>query len=123
MIRDGFSMMALDGKVERGGFPDDFPQSPVVHGVRPDACGINAKEELVGFVEAKTENDVNNLHTRMQLKTLGSLHMPTTGQPCPVYIVIPRAAAYALDRVLIDTGLIRARHVRRVHVPAVFLGE
>lgn len=120
MLRDGFTMMSLDGKVERGGFPDGFPRPPIVHGVRPDAYGLNIDEDLVGFVEAKTEGDVDNAHTRMQLQTLASLRMPS-GRPCLVYVVIPRAAAYALDRVLIDVGLLRARHVRRVHVPGVLL--
>lgn len=121
MLRDGFTMMSLDGKVERGGFPEDFPRPPTVHGIRPDACGLKADEDLVGFVEAKTEGDVDNAHTRIQLQTLANLRMPASGKPCPVYVVIPRAAAYALDRVLIDVGLLRARNVRRVHVPGVFL--
>lgn len=121
MLRDGFTVMGLDGKVGQSGFPDTFPLPPTIRGVRPDACGIKGGEELVGFVEAKTEGDIDNGHTRTQLQTLASLCMPLSGAPCPVYIVIPRAAAYALDRVLIDLGLLRARHVRRVHVPAMLL--
>ncbi len=121
MLRDGFTMVGLDGKVERGGLPDDFPRSPTIHGVRPDACGLKAVEDVVGFVEAKTEGDINNAHTRKQLQTLANLRMPKSGKPCPVYVVIPRAAAYALDRVLIDLDLLGAQHVRRVHVPGVLL--
>jgi hypothetical protein len=121
MLRDGFAVMGMDGKVDQGGFPDDFPFPPTIHGVRPDACGFKGGDELVGFVEAKTEGDIDNAHTRVQLGTLASLRMPLNGEPCPVYIVIPRAAAYALDRVLISLGLLRARHIRRVHVPSIFL--
>lgn len=120
-MRDGFIVTGLDGRVERGVFPDDFPRPPTVHGVRPDACGINAEEDLVGFVEAKTEGDIDNAHTRMQLRTLANLRMPTNGRTCPLYVVIPRSAAYALDRVLIDVGLLGARNVHRVHVPGILL--
>jgi hypothetical protein len=38
-----------------------------------------------------------------------------------LYVVIPRSAAYALDRVLIDLGLMRAAHIRRLHVPSTLL--
>lgn len=121
MLRDGFTVMGLDGKVEQSGLPQGFPRPPTIHGVRADACGFKGNDDLIGFVEAKTEGDVNNSHTRIQLRTLASLRMPG-GDFCPVYVVIPRAAAYALDRVLIDLGLLRARHIRRVHVPGTFLG-
>ena len=121
MLRDGFTMVGLDGKVEQGGLPNDFPRSPTIHGIRPDACGVKAAQDIVGFVEAKTEGDIDNAHTRKQLETLTNLRMPKSGKPCHVYVVIPRADAYALDRVLIDLGLLRAQHVRRVHVPGVFL--
>ena len=40
---------------------------------------------------------------------------------CPLYIAVPRSAAYALDRVLIDVGLIASKHVKRLHVPGVLL--
>lgn len=122
MLRDGFTMMGLDGSVSQSGLPKGFPRPPTIHGVRADACGIKGEDDLVGFVEAKTEGDVDNAHTRIQLRTLANLRMPGSGDLCRVYVVIPRAAAYALDRVLIDLGLLRARHIRRVHVPGTFLG-
>ena len=121
MLRDGFTMIGLDGKVERSGLPGDFPLPPTIRGVRPDACGLNADEDVIGFVEAKTEDDISNAHTRKQMQMLATLRMPRSGRKCPLYLVIPRAAAYALDRIMIDVGLLRAPHVRRVHVPAVLL--
>ena len=121
MLRDGFTVMGVDGTVAQSGLPAGFARPPTIHGVRADACGFKGDDDLVGFVEAKTEADVDNAHTRGQLRTLAGLRMPDNGSPCPVYVVIPRAAAYALDRVLIDLGLLRARHIRRIHVPGVFL--
>jgi hypothetical protein len=121
MERDGFRVAGLDGRVERSGLPADFGRPPTLEGVRPDAWGCHSDEGLFAFVEAKTEGDINNRHTRDQLRTLSALRMSENHKPCPVYVVIPRGAAYALDRVLIDLRLLRSPHIRRVHVPSVML--
>ena len=78
---------------------------------------------MIGFAEAKTERDVDNAHTRTQLRVLGYARMRDGKTPCPLYIAVPRSCAHALDRVLVDVGLIAARHVRRIHVPEVLLAR
>ena len=120
MLCDGFSITGVDGWVNRLEMPFGMPRPPTLHGVRPDASGWHAAEEVAAFVEAKSERDVNNAHTRKQLKELAALRS-TSGKPCTLYLAIPRSAAYALDRVLIDLGLIRAPNIHRVHVPAILL--
>jgi hypothetical protein len=120
MLCDGFLMTGVDGWVDRLGIPPSFPRPPVIRGVRPDAIGWHSTDDVRAFVEAKSENDVDNAHTRKQLRELSKLRS-TNGKPCTLYLAIPRSAAYALDKVLIDLGLIRAANVRRVHVPAQLL--
>lgn len=121
MQRDGYEMLAVDGYVERSGMPAGLERPPALAGIRPDAYGFNAVENVIGFVEAKTSGDIDNAHTRRQLRTLSQMQMRDASGPCPIYIAIPRAAAYGLDRVLIELGLLRARQVHRIHVPGVFL--
>lgn len=60
--------------------------------------------------------------TRTLAHSCGYLGMRDGKTRCPLYIAVPRSAAYALDRVLIDVGLIGSSHVRRLHVPSVLLG-
>ena len=122
MLSDGFCMTGVDGWVDRLGLPSDFPRPPMIQGVRPDASGWHASEKIEAFVEAKSERDVDNAHTRKQLRELSSLRS-SSGKPCTLYLAIPRGAAYALDKVLIDLGLLRAANVRRVHVPAILLKQ
>lgn len=121
MQRDGYEILGVDGCVERSGIPPSVARPPALEGIRPDALGFNATVNVVGFIEAKTAGDIDNAHTRHQLRTLAQIHMRNARRPCPIYISIPRAAAYALDRVLIEIGLLRVRHVHRIHVPAAFL--
>lgn len=120
MLSDGFCVTGVDGWVDRLGLPAGFSRPPMIQGVRPDASGWHASDEVEAFVEAKTEGDVDNVHTRKQLRELSSLRS-SSGKPCSLYLVIPRGAAYALDRVLIDLGLLRATNVRRIHVPSILL--
>ncbi len=54
---------------------------------------------------------------------LGHTRMKGAALLCPVYIAIPRCAAYELDRVLIDVGLLRAKNIIRLHVPHVLIEE
>jgi hypothetical protein len=119
MLADGFSIAGFDGAtgeaIELSGLPAPFE----LEGVRADAWGIENETGLIGFAEAKTARDINNNHTRKQLRILGRARV--RGSLCPLYLAVPRACAYDLDRVLIDTGLIGARHIRRIHVPQVLL--
>lgn len=123
MIADGFNLTGLDGHVHQAGHLNNLPRPFELHGVRPDACGVHIAGGVIAFAEAKTERDVDNAHTRTQLRVLGYARMRDGKTPCPLYIAIPRSCAYALDRVLVDVGLIAARHVRRIHVPEVLLAR
>lgn len=123
MIADGFNLTGLDGKVDQDGHLNHLPRPFELHGVRPDACGVHVAGGVIAFAEAKTEHDVDNAHTRTQLRVLGYARMRDGKIPCPLYIAVPRSCAYALDRVLVDLGLIAARHVRRIHVPEVLLAR
>ena len=122
MLSDGFCVTGVDGWVDRLGLPFGFPRPPMIQGVRPDASGWHASDDIEAFVEAKSERDVDNAHTRKQLRELASLRSHS-GKPSTLSLAIPRGAAYALDKVLIDLGLLRAVNVRRVHVPAILLKQ
>ena len=123
MIADGFNLTGFDGQVDQAGALNGLPRPFELHGVRPDACGVHFEGGVIGFAEAKTERDVDNAHTRTQLRVLGYARMRDGKTPCPLYIAVPRSCAHALDRVLVDVGLIAARHVRRIHVPEVLLAR
>lgn len=121
MISDGFCIAGFDGRIDQAGELNRLPAPIELRGVRPDACGVSPAEGTLGFVEAKTGGDIDNQHTRQQLRVLGYARMRDRDTRCPLYIAIPRSCAYALDRVLIDVGLIGSRHVRRIHVPDILL--
>lgn len=119
MAADGFFIAGFDGRAERGGGLNDLPAPFSFRGVRADACGVHRSDGMIAFAEAKTEGDIDNSHTRKQLRILGHTRMHAI--PCPLYIAVPRSCAYALDRVLIDTGLVGLNHVRRLHIPDILL--
>lgn len=121
MLCDGFEVTGFEGRIDQAGDLSDFPPPFVLGEVRADACGVHADDGVFAFAEAKTASDINNAHTRRQLRVLGRTRMRNAALPCPLYVAIPRSCAYALDRVLIDVGLIAARHVRRIHVPDILL--
>ena len=121
MVADGFLLTGFEGHVEQGGAWSALPVPFQLHGIRPDACGVHAEDGVIAFAEAKTQGDIDNAHTRAQLRVLGYARMRDGKARCPLYIAVPRSAAYALDRVLIDVGLIASRHVRRLHIPNVLL--
>lgn len=123
MIRDGFLLSGLDGHVPQAGDANALAAPFQLGGVRPDAWAIHFNDGLVAFAEAKTRGDIDNRHTRDQLRVLGTTRMRDGKAPCLLYIAIPRGAVYALDRVLADVGLLTALHVRRLHVPEVLLGR
>jgi hypothetical protein len=85
---------------------------------------MSALPPKADITEAKTENDIDTMHTRAQLSVFGFTRMRQSVDRCPLYISIPRSAAYRLDRVLADLGLIGAKHVIRLHIPdALISGE
>lgn len=121
MAADGFRLTGFDGRIDQGGDWCCLPAPLEIRGVRPDASGIHDGDGLIGFGEAKTAGDIDNSHTRAQLRVLGYARMRDGSVACPLYVAIPRSCAYALDRVLIDVGLIGRKHVRRIHVPDALL--
>lgn len=123
MMNDGFRIAGFDGRIDQAGELNRLPAPIEVQGVRPDACGVSQAEGLLGFVEAKTHGDIDNQHTRRQLRVLGYARMRNGKRPCPLYVAIPRSCAYALDRVLIDVGLLGSKHLRRIHVPDILLDQ
>lgn len=123
MVRDGFVVSGFDGSAPRDGSWSALPAPFVFNGVRADVWGQRPCDSLIAFGEAKTLGDVDTEHTRRQLAVLGRTRMKRAAAACPVYITIPRSAVYALDRVLIDVGLIRAKNIVRLHVPDVLIEE
>jgi hypothetical protein len=123
MVRDGFVVSGFDGSAPRDRNWSALPAPFTLKGVRADAWGQRPRDSLIAFGEAKTARDVNTAHTRQQLAMLGHTRMKGTALLCPVYIAIPRSAAYELDRVLIDVGLIGAKNIIRLHVPHVLIEE
>lgn len=123
MVRDGFVVSGFDGSAPRDRSWSALPTPFTLNGVRADAWGQRPGDGLIAFGEAKTARDVDTAHTRQQLAVLARTRMKGASVPCPVYIAIPRSAAYDLDRVLIDVGLIRTKNIIRLHVPEVLIEE
>jgi hypothetical protein len=123
MMSDGFRIAGFDGRIDQAGELNRLPAPIEVQGVRPDAYGISREDGILGFVEAKTHRDIDNQHTRCQLRVLGYARMRDGKHRCSLYVAIPRSCAYALDRVLLDVGLLRSKHLRRIHVPDILLDQ
>jgi hypothetical protein len=122
MCTDGFIVAGFDNRAVQGGFWNGLPTPFMLKGYRPDAWGARQDGALLAFAEAKTAEDIDNRHTIAQLRTFGNVRMKDRGLLCPLYIAIPHSEARKLDEVLITTGLIRARHVVRLHIPEILLG-
>jgi len=121
MEQDGFVVSGFDGRAPRGEEWSALPCPFLLRRVRADAWGQRSRDQLIAFGEAKTHHDVDTIHTRLQLDVLGKIRMKGSKTRCPLYIAVPRSAAYKLDRVLIDLGLIRAKNLVRLHIPEVLL--
>lgn len=121
MLADGFQIKGFDGASDAVVEFSQLAAPFQLHGVRADALGFHDERGMFAFAEAKTASDINNKHTRAQLRVLGRVRV-RGGSLCPLYLAVPRSCAYALDKVLIETGLIGARHVFRIHVPEALLG-
>lgn len=122
MTADGFLVGGFEAPAQQAGAWNALPPPFTLHGKRADAWGIRTEDALMAFAEAKTASDIDTPHTRAQLRVFGFARMRKTTTYCPIYVAIPRSCAYELDHVLIDLGLIRARHVVRLHVPDALLG-
>lgn len=123
MSADGFIVGGFEAPAKQAGELNSLPRPFSFKGVRPDAWGLRKHDSLLAFAEAKAANDIDTKHTRTQLRTFGFVHLAEDPRPCTLYVAVPRSCARALDRVLIDLGLIGARHVIRLHVPDALLSE
>jgi hypothetical protein len=123
MAADGYTIAGYDGPTAQGGLWNRLPIPFEIASVRPDVFGICKQSARIVVGEAKTVDDVFSRHTVQQLRILGHLRDPRSSELCTLYIAVPRSAAYALDRVLVSTDLISARHVVRLHIPDCLLAE
>lgn len=123
MMRDGFEVSGFDGHAPRNLELSQMPRPFAIGGIRADAWGQRMPDQLLALGEAKTFADVDTKHTREQLQVLGRTRMKGSKLYCPLYVAVPRSAAKKLDRVLIDTALIRQKHIVRLHVPDVLLED
>ena len=123
MAADGYLIAGYEGPTAQGGVWNTLPIPFEIGGVRPDVFGISGQSSRIAVGEAKTAEDVFTRHTVEQLKVLGHLRDHRTDQLCALYIAVPRSAAEALDRILVITGLIKVRHVIRLHIPDCLLSE
>lgn len=121
MTADGFMPCACDGTIAQETLWNKLSSPPNIMGIRPDACGIDPNTGTFAFGEAKTYHDIDNLHTRQQLRVLGYLIDRHSGKLCPIYFAVPRSAASVLDRVLRNVGLLGKSHLVRLHIPDCFV--
>ena len=123
MTRDGIVLTGFEGPAPYAGAWNQLPPPFSIAGVRCDASGVVPETDEIAMGEAKTSDDLATEHSHRQLRVLGGLVDKRSRAPCRLYIAVPRSAAYELDRALIATGLISARHVIRLHIPDVLLEE
>lgn len=123
MSADGFVLGGFEAPAKQAGSWNSLPIPFALKRVRPDAWGLRVHDSLLAFAEAKTAGDIDTKHTRSQLHVFGFTHLANDPRPCPLYVAVPRSCAGLLDCVLVDLGLIRARHVVRLHIPDVLLSE
>ncbi len=123
MTYDGLRVIRYDGISRQGGGWSDLPPPPTIGGIRPDVVGQTPDGRLVAFGEAKTLDDLDTPHTRIQLRALAGARMRPMGTLCRIYVAVPISAIRTLDRVLADVGLVATRRVVRLHVPDILLQE
>ena len=123
MTRDGLVLTGFDGPAPYAGTWNRLPPPFSIAGVRCDASGLAPETDEIAVGEAKTAGDLATKHTLRQLRVFGSLVDKRSGALCRLYIAVPQSAVYELDRALIASGLIGARHVIRLHIADVLLQE
>lgn len=121
MSFDGFLILASDGAVPQGGAWNALPAPPEMMHLRADACGFDPNTGRYAFGEAKTSQDIDTEHTRRQLRVFAKLVHRLDGTMCWLYLAVPRSAVTALDRVLVESGLLEARNVIRLQIPDCFV--
>lgn len=72
--------------------------------------------------DAKTANDLDNLHTQMQLRAMLQLR-DRAGRRLRIFLAFPRSAIVEASRVILRLGLKDALRVSLVPVPDAMLLE
>lgn len=75
-----------------------------VNGHIPDLKGRNDKEDLNLYGEAKTKDDIDNDHTKSQIKAFGNRHMTSTKKDVPFYLAVPKGSKATAQKVLKDVN-------------------
>jgi len=123
MTADGFIVSGCEGSLPESDLWNRLPGTPTFASVRPDVWGFAPTTGEFAFGEAKCSDDIVNVHTRKQLLVLGQLLRRDTRTACRLYVAVCRSDALALDRILAQTGLLRAPNVVRLHIPDCFITE
>jgi hypothetical protein len=123
MQADGFVPIAYDGNVPQFDCKRRLHYPPNLGGLRPDVLAFSPIMGSFAFGEAKTEHDLNSDHTRSQFRRYAAITSESSFSGTALYVVAPRSAAMALDRLLCDVGLIAVRYVRRLHIPDCLIEE
>lgn len=123
MVADGYVITGYEGPTMQGGLWNQLPAPFEIGSVRPDVFGMCSQEARIAVGEAKSAKDVLTQHTVRQLRVLGHLRDHRSGEPCVLYVAVPRSEIQALDRVLVRSGLINADHVIKLGIPDCLLTE
>ena len=123
LAHDGYAVRGFDGPAPQGGVWNLLPRPPDLAGVRPDVWGVHSRTGEYALGEAKTAQDLDTEHTRIQLRVFSSIRQLSGSDYCRLYIAAPRSAVRSLDKVLAQLQLLRAQHVIRLMVPDCLLEE
>jgi len=110
LVGELISWMQTEGYRIRCGNYGNLSQCKEVRGYIPDVKG--SSNDLNAYGEAKTEDDIDNNHSKNQFRVFANRVMKKSKAPCPFYIAIPKGSENDLRRVLRELGLNRSSHVR-----------
>lgn len=94
---------------------DDYQACTAVQNFIPDARGYRKDIELTCFGESKTDDGIDNQHTKDQFSEFGKRVMSegkSKDQSCLFYITIPQGSEATLKKVLEEVGLLNRSHVK-----------
>ena len=118
MVHDGFTVRGIDGSIPHGALWNDLASPFMIASGRPDIWGVH-RDGSLAIGEAKTVDDIDTRHTRLQFGVYTSLFEEGLGR-CRIYVAVPRSGVLLLDRVL-ATHASALRRVVRLHVPDCLL--
>ena len=102
-------------KIECANYSSYSPCESIDSEYIPDARGYRTDTELRCYGESKTENDIDNSHSRGQFQKFAGRIM-TSGKSkdthCPFYITIPTGSEEVLKTVLKELDLADKPHVK-----------